>query len=258
MPDLAVLRSIVPELRDALVVRSLTSGPLADKWLLRADNEQYVVRIDRPAARSIGLDRSAESAVLESFASVGWCDAPLYVNPADGALVVPWVPGTVWAAEQFHQTAYLQRLAQLLVGLHSLQLGLPPLRLAERNRIYASIADNRDARGRAADIEAMLSEVAAGPGAGSACHNDPVAGNVLTTVAGPRLIDFEYAAGNNSHFDLAAVIEYHGLSATEQAILLDGYSISGGQVDSAALAVWRRIYRLTTANWREACHSATA
>ena len=251
MSELQPLLARLPGLRGAAVVQQLTDGPLADKWQLSAAGRLYSLRVDRPAARAIGLDRRAELAVLEALAGAGWCNAPVHADPDAGVLVLPWATGEVLPARAFDEPRYLQQLAALLQALHSSVAELPPFRLAERNAAYAAAADTPEIRQQAVEVSALLADVQAELGAGCPCHNDPVAGNVLQGREW-RFIDFEYAGAGNSHFDLAAVIEYHGLDAGRRAALLEGYLAAGGAADREILGIWRRIYRLTAANWAAA------
>ncbi len=53
---------------------------------------------------------------------------------------------------------------------------------------------------------------------------DPVAGNLIRTAAGLRLVDWEFAVAGDPLFDLAAVIAYHELGAAAALHLLREWS----------------------------------
>ena len=255
MSDLQRVLARLPGLRGAAVVQQLTDGPLVDKWQLHASGRLCSLRVDRPAARAIGLNRHAEVAALEALAAAGWCDAPVYADPDAGVLVLPWATGEVLPADAVADYRNLRHLAALLQALHSSAAELPPFRLDKRNATYVVAADTPVIRQQAAEVSALLVDVQAELGAGCPCHNDPVAGNVLQGRQW-RFIDFEYAGAGNSHFDLAAVIEHHDLDAGSAAALLEAYLAAGGAADPELLGIWRRIYRLTAANWAAAVTAA--
>ena len=244
--DIDTVREGIAALRDAEVVRQLTSGPLADKWRIRTAAADYIVRIDRVTAAAAGLDRAAELAALEALADSAWCPHPLFVDADRGILVMPWVAGEPWPADRFADPHYLQQLACLLFRLHSAPIRLPAFALDRRNRQYAEFTGDAAVRQRAMEVEELLAQ--ADTSSECPCHNDPVAGNVLA-MPEPCLIDFEFAAAGNAHFDLAAIIEHHGLDAQERAGLIDAYRAAGGSPDPEILELWRRIYGLTAANW---------
>src|SRR5690606_23928984 len=73
------------------------------------------------------------------------------------------------------------------------------------------------------------------------CHNDVVARNV---VAGPglKLIDWEYACDNDPLFDLASLIGYHDLDASQVDAFLGAYAGSAAAEHRERLDLQLRLF----------------
>lgn len=255
MPVLPEVLISVAQLQNATIVQQLTDGPLCDKWQVRVGADEYAVRIDRPLARRMGLDRTAELDVLTALAEKGLTAAPVWSDVSQGILVLEWVSGVSWTAAALRANENLARLAGLLSQLHALEARVPALDLAARARHYAGIVASGDAMRRADQVAELLR--GADDGQRCLCHNDPVAGNV---VAGPSLglIDYEYAAPGNPCFDLAIVAEHHELGPDEEKAFLAAYREQGSGPDSHTLAPWRQIYRLIRQLWSDAIAAGSA
>ena len=239
----------LPELAGIRVERKLSAGPLSDKWLIASDAGQWVLRKDKPLVARLNLDRYAELRVLDTLAASGWCSEALWGDVQQGVLIVPYVPGRVWTAEDVQQSGQLERLAVLLSRLHSSAAQLPPFGLIERVHNYARFIGTSAAEQSAQDIGHMLME-ATDSGRIAVCHNDPVAGNVVDH-GQLHLIDFEFAAAGDPLFDLAAVIEHHRLPPGGVQLLVDAYRQAGGACDMRRLEQWRMIYGQTVSLWHQ-------
>jgi len=221
----------LPGMRGGRGVRLLADGPTNVTWLVEADGQRHVLRLDKAEAHALGLDRANERAVCDAVAAAGLTPAYTHCDVAGGVWLRPYVAGRCLDRDALHDPAVLTRLARLLQRLHR----LPPLGRrfdpAAAARRYADQL-GATAAGRAADSLADRVggiHAAAGQGRDPAalCHNDLVAENILETAdRGLLLIDWEYAAVGDPFFDLAVVVRHHGLpdALAEQflAAYLDG------------------------------------
>lgn len=256
--DTLPVLTTIPPLRDATVVKRLTEGPLADKWLLEAAGSRVVLRVDRPEAQILGIDRRGEIAALYALEKAGRGAAPVWVDSEAGILAVHWFPGDAWTDSDLRATDNLRRLAELLQQLHSLSAAtvaaLPEFGLTQRLHRYAAVIGTEDAMQCAAAVGRDISALLSSSAGECFCHNDPVAGNI---VAGEelRFIDYEYAGRGDPLFDLAAVIEHHALHAEQIAALTSAYRAAGGVCEPRQLERWREIYRVTERLWAAAVRS---
>jgi aminoglycoside phosphotransferase (APT) family kinase protein len=213
----------MPGYESARVLRRLGAGPLADSWLVAHAEQQLVVRQDRPRAARIGLDRDGEFRVLRAAHRHGLAPEPLAWEPQRRVLVTRFLPGESWDRQDGGVPADpWRRLGALLRRVHALAPGgLPRFRPAMVLEDYARAAGTRDARAMARDL-AGRSEGLYHEAPWVLCHHDPHLGNVIGEPG--VLIDWEYAALGHPLFDLAFVIEYHGLDDAAGSALLAGWA----------------------------------
>ena len=246
--DQKILLDGIELLRGADILEKLAGGPASDSWLLKAGNEQFVARLDKPLARLLGLDRCAELEVLHTVSVAGIGPQITWSDPDKGVLVTSWIPGNAWSAVDVHDPVKLGALAATLRKLHS----LPP-----RGPVFApgviALAYAREAgTHRAARIaeqaaklaEKLLSEIRRP----ALCHNDLIHSNIIGggTV---RLIDWEYSAVGDPYFDLATVVQHHQLKADRVEILLGAYFGTVGKENFSRLEAFCRLYNQLAALW---------
>jgi aminoglycoside phosphotransferase (APT) family kinase protein len=238
--------------RPTRLLRPLHLGPLAHSWLLEYGDEQAVLRIDQPAAKALGLDRAAEFARLAAIAAAGLGPPPIAVDAAQGLLLRRHVAGRAWQAADLGQAANLQRAAALLRQVHALPIAAPPLDLQAAIDRYARLA-GPNAAAQAATCRALLAACQDPRAPQVFCHNDPVAGNFVTTPGALRLIDWEYSGFNEFWFDLAVVSGQHELPEPRVWGLLEAYlQRPPTAADCATLARWVAFYRALVSLWQGA------
>jgi len=238
-----------PQLAGTSLTRRLANGDRSEKWLVTRAGERYVLCIDKPVPNCLKLDRAAEFRLLQGLVSEAL--APLPVAHAPGALVTGYQDGRTWTPTDLESRKRLRSLAELLSRLHAPRPCAEPLLLADRLRGYARCSGQAHA---AQELEQALELLAgAAPEPLVVCHHDPVLGNIVGD-AGAMLIDWEYAAAGNRHFDLAAVLEQHCLGGAAEAFFLKHYG-KFNPPDHGELRRWRQIYRLTCSLWSMAVAS---
>lgn len=231
----------------ARVVARLPGGPVSDSWLLEAQGRRMALRMDRPAARALALDRAAEREVLDCVAAAGIGPAVIWADPERGLLLTSWVEGTPWTPEQMRDPERLATLAGLLRRLHALPPRGPRFRPDEAAARYALLAGSREATELAGRALALSRELLA-DGPRALCHNDLVHHNII---AGDplRLIDWEYAAVGDPLFDLAAVLRHHQLPDAAADRFLACYAGGAARVPVERLDRFCLLYDLLAALW---------
>ena len=230
--------------RKVTVVEEL-QGLTNRSFRVRSGSSDYALRLDGSQVREDGLDRGRELAILQSAAAAGLAPQAVYAD--EGMLVTRWVDGGSWTAGELNGKR-LESIAALLRRVHGLPLcghSLDPVETAGRyfEQIPRSGNDVGQARERLAAIEA-----ASQPAGLCLCHNDVIAANI---VGGDRpiLIDWEYACDNHPLFDLACLIEYHGLDARKADTLLSAYAGGATPETSEQLEEQRRLYAALQFLW---------
>lgn len=249
MPELSTLLAGVPRLAGSRVLRQVSDGVSSASWLCDTPEGLCVLRLDKPLAARLGLDRQAEWAILEAAHAADLGPEPVHGDAARGLLLTRLLPGGSWTATELATDEGLEQLGQLLRRVHAQPgAGAPfdPLRVAER---YARVACGP---GTASQVEQVgrWSGLLYG-GATCLCHHDPHAGN-LVGLGPPRLVDWEYAASGQGLFDLAAVCRYHELARSQRFVLLDSWI---GHVDGELLDrldAFCALYELLVTLWENA------
>lgn len=198
----------VPGFAGAKVVAQLSDGPTNASFEIEQGGERFVLRTDKPAAAEFGLERTAEREVIAALAAAGLGERAVYFDAQSGIYLRSFMPGRSWTAEDLQNPSNLERLAELLKRVHRLPPAGPlfdPVGAASR---YAAQLGTAEAREIFRDIEREFPTLKADRPV--LCHNDLVHTNMLESDQ-LMLIDWEWAGGGDSFFDLAVVVQHHGL-----------------------------------------------
>ena len=226
MPDHAVeaiLRAL-PGMDRARVVSGLADGPTNTTFLVQSGDDRFVLRLDKPQAGVLGLNRDRERAVCRALAKAGLAPAFLYWDLAEGVCLRPFIEGRCLGREDLLEEATLRGLAATLRRLH----GLPPVGArfdpAASAQRYAGQLATPEAARLARRVEEKAVILARQPARLALCHNDLVAENMLASAQQEvLLIDWEYAAVGDPLFDLAVVVRHHGLGRDLARSFLEDY-----------------------------------
>ncbi len=219
----ARLPTEIPGLGRLGYVRRLSGGGgWNETWLAAQGEERFVVRLDTPAVRALGLDRAVEKAVLRSIQRAGLGPELIFSDMRDGVFVTRWLPGRACTTGGLRNPRLLRNLGAILRRLHETVLPPPnvePLNLARSVNRYASLVGGVRARRTAHEACRFLNAATGHRRKPALCHNDPVAQNILR---GPalRLIDWEFASPGDPLFDLAVVVGHHDLDIAQGRALL--------------------------------------
>lgn len=206
------------------MLESLSDGPTNASYLLERDGAHYVLRLDKPAAIQLGLDRANEQRVYETLAAGGLAPEMVFFDAAAGVCLRPFLPGRSWIESDLSCDGNLERLAMVLRALHVLPLvGKEFKPLAAANR-YAAQLGTEQANIILRQAETLLADSELKPAARTLCHNDLLCQNILQTDDGQiALIDWEYAAVGDPWFDLAIVIQHHRLDDRWAGCFVESY-----------------------------------
>jgi len=202
----------------------LMDGPTNTTYLVERGGERFVLRLDKPEARRLGLDRDNERVVCQAIAEAGLTPHYLHFDTSAGVCLRPYITGRSLGRDDLLEPLTLERLADTLRRLHR----LPPVgarfdAAGAVRRYSAQLATPQAAvlAERCAGLLAQIGRHAATP---ALCHNDLVAENMLEPVEGALLlIDWEYAAVGDPYFDLAVVVRHHGLDPSLTQHFFDAY-----------------------------------
>ncbi len=240
----------LPDFAGAELQACLGNGPTAISYRLRHRGRDLVLRIDKPVARRLGLDRSAELVAMRAAADAGLAPQPLAAEPAAGLLLSEFIPGQIPPAEAFSSEAFLRRLGELLARVHRLPaIGWRGSYLQMVSETYFRAAGGARASALATEIRGLLATLPPGP-PDCPCHNDVHPGNLLEVDGRLLLLDWEYAGLSNPLFELAALLADNGLPAMAAEALLAGAGSRPTAALRSRLAVWRPLYDRVAELWQ--------
>lgn len=235
--------------RGASIRRRLHASPVKSSYVLERGSERYVMRVDEPLARHLGLDRVAEFAVLNAAWRAGIGPEPIQliaVRPA--ILVTRFVPGEAWRPEDLADRARSRRLAELLRRLHEARLPGPSLNLEQACARYATRIGSPESGALAAQAATLLRSCNAEVAQHCLCHNDPIPAN-LVGLRRSVLIDWEYAAVGDPLFDLAVAVQHHRLPVRAVRHLAACYFGGADRVPWERLERYRALYDIVRKLW---------
>lgn len=179
------------------VLGPLPGGRSNQAWLVAAGSERYALRLRGSGLLPDTLARMDDEATIWRAAhAAGLAPRLVAVDGARGALLSEYLEGTADAAGD------LAGLCRALRKLHALECYPRALDYHAHFAFYCRAAGHATLPARVGALLDELGSVAA-PGL---CHHDPGPGNVIVGAAGPRLIDWEYAARGWPLMDWAAVV----------------------------------------------------
>ncbi len=223
---------------------SMLDGGLSNTtWLLEKGGRKAVLKFDSEARGAPYNSRTAEARIQSTAAEAGLANPVLYVD--DRVLLSEYAEGEVWQTASFGAPVALERLAFALRQMHALPPTGRRFDAAAAAKIYASLIDSDRELLRTCQ---RIVEAAGAPGSRCFCHNDLVAGNIIST-PDVRFLDWEYAGDNDPLFDLATVVEHHELSEESANHLLDAYAQGESRRWQPELRRQRRLYRALLWLW---------
>ena len=239
----------IPGWQDARV--EVLSGGLTNRtYLVRTEDRKAVLKIDAERRSDPYTPRIEEARIQKRAADAGLANAVLYVE--ETVLLTDYIEGVTWTPPHFDSDANLVQLAGALRQLHALPLsGRSFDAVAAAHRYLDAIgdADPVIAQKHVATIDSVRR-----PGNLCLCHNDLVAGNIVSTPE-VMFLDWEYACDNDPFFDLATVVAHHELSNRQAELLLDAYFDGEGQRWRRQLADQERLYNALNWLWAAALRS---
>ncbi|MFV8782346.1 phosphotransferase [Microbulbifer sp. SA54] len=234
------------------LIRALTGGLTNRSFLLQADGEKLVLRVNARNSRALDLDRAAEAEALLRASAQGLCAPLVYIDPEYRYLLTRYIDGA--PLDLRHPQALLQ-IAELLRQVHQLPPISARLDMADKAEHYWQSVDQRTpffpALSQLHQLMQSLLQRNSSPETHRLCHNDLLPDNLIVDNSGAlHAIDWEYAAIGDPFFDLATVAQGYRLDQHQQQVLLAAYlQRTVDAADQQKLAHWQQMYRYLSALW---------
>jgi len=238
----------------------LAGGITNHNFRARFGGRDVVARLPGNDTELLGSDRKGEREANSLAAGVGVAPEVLAHLEDPVVLVTAFVEGPTMGAPQLREPRALAEVATALRKIHGCGAGIrasfDAFRLVED---YAAATRERGgevppAYDVALAAAARIEKVPAfGRQAPVLCHNDLLAANFISTPAGIRIVDWEYAGMGNRWFDLGNFAVNNELGpAEEEDFLVDylgGAYLGSVPAELAALRLMRLMSDFREAMW---------
>jgi thiamine kinase len=214
--------STIPGFSNAIIKIQLADGPSSTTMLLEHFEAKYVLKVDKPSAGELGMDRHAEEVICRMVTAAGLAPELVYIDHARGISLRRFVSGTNWLESDLHSSSWLKRLAPVLRKLHSLPAVESQFDPEAAIRGYAQHLGTTQANEMAENALQLLARARQLQDRSCLCHNDLLNHNILESDT-VMLIDWEFAGMGDPWFDLAIVVQHHGLKEKLAKVFLTAY-----------------------------------
>lgn len=170
-------------------------------YQLKTPTDRFVLRLNNPDSKRLGIDRPRERALLKAIA--GQSFAPDIVEVTEHWLLSRWNPN-----RPEHLISDSSALLKLMSEVHQCQLSatIPPLLVSDQI-LHLSDQQQSPLSDQVRIRIHSLCEQYRPPQRLSLCFHDWHGGNLLGTDDRPILIDWEYAAPGDPAIDLACLCQ---------------------------------------------------
>lgn len=197
-------------------------GLTNQNYIIIKDGTKYAIRVGGKNSDNLGINRSAEFAVMKAAAEIGVGAEMIYFSTDTGNMITKYIEGKKWGNEDVSISTNIRRIVETLKKVHN----LPPvpyhfspykdimerIQFAKHNNL--ELPDYLDKlldklnfikRQREKNLQSYL----------GLCHNDPFPNNFLDdgTV---RLIDWEYGGMGDIFFDLSSACMFYSQDQKEE------------------------------------------
>ncbi len=203
------------------LLRELTSGRTNRNYLVEADGQLCVLRINTKNSDDLGIDRQREKDILECASAAGLAPEVLYYSIEYGVLITEFIDGQHWQAGELQDPGKLSLLMEGLQHIHTLDVATTPFNYQQHAGNYwqkiidANISISNELHRRHENILPLLADI---PSSNVICHQDPNPKNIIVQSNRLYFLDWEYAAPAWPAFDFAALSREWDIPADKLSI----------------------------------------
>lgn len=198
----------VPALAGRTAVSDLSGGLTNRNVKVTTPDGVYVARLSSPESALLAIDRDNEHANSRAAAESGAAPRVIAFHPEVSVLVVDFVDGTTWSAQDVLAEQNADRIAAAMRMLHAGPRFVNDFDMLAIQPQYLALCQERGFRlpdrylEFAPHVEAIREALAARPVPSVPCNNDLLAANVIDTGDRVWLIDYEYSGNNDPFFEV--------------------------------------------------------
>ncbi len=186
--------------------QSLSKAQTNRIYLLKTSSQRYVLRLNNPNSKQLGIDRALEKTILKLLQPTGFVPTLRYSDPNQIYCLFDYIEGELWS-DIPQKKRDIQSLNNCINCYQSAPLNTQPFnylkhidnyyeQLKQNNSITCQIEDKwLEARGQ---LESFLVNADYKP---VICHHDLTPDNIIQTPKGAVILDWEYSNLGHPDFD---------------------------------------------------------
>jgi len=190
-----------------VVLNELGGGKTNASWLLEANGERYVARLNNPISGLLGIDRKRERIIHSAVAKQGISPSYLYLHAPSDTSIFQYIEGECLTVCELAQPRYRAELLDLVDRYQKIKIDMPrfnyPYYLS-RYWYKVQMVKPVLAKKHAAEWEDFLTRLDTFDRRSWVpviTHHDLEPANILKTHSGIKLIDWEYSGNGHPGFD---------------------------------------------------------
>jgi len=206
------------------LLRELGQGRTNQSYLIEADRQLWVLRINATYSQSLGIDRQREKVILEHASAAGLAPEVLYCSVEHGVLITEFIDGQHWQPTDPEDKRKLSLMIEGIQRIHALDVAKAPFDYKQYAEHYWQQLQDRnisipdDLHHQRDRILPLLTNI---PTTNIICHHDPNPQNIIVRSNRLYFLDWEYAAPGWPAFDFAAISVEWNIPPNELAKLND-------------------------------------
>jgi len=190
------------------LLHTLGTGHTNQSYLIEADQQLWVLRINAKNSNVLGIDRQREKIILEHAGAIDLAPKVLYCSVKHGVLISEFIDGQHWQTCDLDDPEKLSLLCKSLHRIHTLKIDTTTFDYRQHAENYwqqlqaGNIRIPDDLYRQREKIIPLLARI---PPARIICHHDPNPKNIIVRANKLYFLDWEYAAPGWPAFDYAAL-----------------------------------------------------
>jgi thiamine kinase-like enzyme len=218
--------------------KNLASSPISQVFSCTFNNIKSVIRLDRPCASLLAIDRENEFTLLKHIQHLGLAPKILFHNSKKGILIWEYFEGEEFSLTEKTQVSQLRELGGALGRIHESTIFKGSLDIFSASiHLYQNLLENSPHTALIEQTLSLYHEISQDGINHVLSHNDLNKKNLLWN-SQFLFLDWEYAGINHPCFDLASLVKSQNLNEDNLCELLIGYCGIKNYFDFKVVKQW--------------------
>lgn len=229
---------------------NLSSSPISQVFLCTFNSTKAVIRLDRPCASRLAINREHEFKLLKHIEHLRLAPKILFHDASKGILIWEYFEGKEFSLSTNNQNSNLRALGNSLSKIHESTIFTNSLDVfSESICLYQILLENSPHEALASKTLSLYDDLSKDGTNYVLSHNDLNKKNLLWNNQF-LFLDWEYAGINHPCFDIASIVKAQNLDEKNLHELLIGYCDSKNLFDYQLVKQWILFSDLLDEVWK--------